>query len=34
MARTLPFRLSGDTVVGGTVVPQNLPFIRVADIEL
>ena len=35
MPSTLPpLRLSGDAVVGGTVVPQNLPFIRVADVEL
>src|SRR5215468_1133763 len=35
MARTLPLlRLCGDAIVGGTVVPQNLPFIRLADVEL
>src|SRR6266571_3880462 len=35
MASTLPpLRLSGDAVVGRAIVPQDLPFIRLADIEL
>jgi len=35
MASTLPpLRLSGNAVVGGTVVPQNLLFSCVAYVEL